>query len=225
MKSNSNGPRIIIGMVVVVAIALIGLIVPTLLSQFKSASSGNVAPAAVVAQGTAVSLPSISRTTAGSSAARGRVRTSPVPETTIVTSAKAQNTTPLATGNSSSPLAIDVISATYTPSGKPSSGCSQIDNNTPGQRFDFVINVVNHTGVNLGAGDWGAQAYSGDKALALCYFGQTAQLPVLVNDAKTLVNLVAFTDVNEPVTTVVLGTTSGFEARTCFSEGKVVACK
>ncbi len=224
MKSNSNGPRIIIGMVVVVAIALIGLIVPTLLSQFKSASSGNVAPAAVVAQGTAVSLPAISRTT-GSSAARGRVRASPVPETTVVTSANAQNTTPLATGNSGSPLAIDVISATYAPSGKPSSGCSQIDSNIPGQRFDFVVNVVNHTGVNLGAGDWGAQAYSGDKALALCYFGQTAQLPVLVSDAKTLVKLVAFTDVNEPVTTVVLGTTSGFEARTCFSEGKVVVCK
>ncbi len=229
MNAKSNGSRIIITLVVVAALALVGLLASIFLPR-SGLLGGNFAPASgavpatnsAVAQGTAVSLPAISRSN-GSSAARGRVRSSPIPETTIITSS--QSTTPQATGDTNSPLTMDVLNATYTPSGKPSAGCSQIDNTVQGQRFDFVVNVINHGGVNLGAGDWGAQAYSGDKLLTLCYFGQTAQLPTLVNDAKTLVALVAFTNVNEPVTTIVLGTTSGLEARTCFADGKVVPCK
>ncbi len=227
MNTKSNGSRIIIGLVVIAALALIGLLTAMFFSRGGFPGS-NFAPAAgakgtvTLPQGTALSLPAISRST-GASAARGRVRTSPVPEATIIT--RTQSSTPLATGDINSQLAVDVLSATYTPSGKPSAGCAQIDPATPGQRFDFVVNVMNRSGATLGAGDWGAQAYSGDKQLTLCYFGQTAQLPVLVNDGKTLIALVAFTDPNESVTSIVLGTTSGLEARTCFANGKIVPCK
>ena len=226
-SSKSNGPRIIIGLVVLAALVLIGLIVPTFLSKSGIPGLSGFAPAAGAPQapspsGTAISMPAVARSNNAGSAARGRVRNSPVPEATIISP---QNTTPQATGDVSAPLAMDVLSASYSASGKPTAGCAQIDPNATGQRFDFVVNVSNHTGVNLGAGDWGAQAYSGDKALTLCYFGQTAQLPTLVNDAKTLVTLVAFTSTNEPVTSIVLGTTSGVETRACFADGKVTACK
>lgn len=230
MNANPKGPRIIIGLVILVGLALIGLLVPTFLSKsgLPGLTSSNFAPAAGAPaaptgpQGTAVSLPPVVRSNAVS-VARGRVRNSPVPETTIVINS--QNTTPQATGDINAPLAMDVLSASYSSSGKPATGCGQITPDLQGQRFDFVVNVTNHTGVNLGAGDWGAQAYSGEKALTLCYFGQTPQLPNLVNDAKTLVTLVAFTDPGEQVTSVVMGTTSGIEARTCFADGKVVPCK
>jgi len=119
---------------------------------------------------------------------------------------------------------MEVISAAYTPSGKPSNGCAQIDNAAQGQRFDFAVNIVNQTGANLNPGDWGAQAYSGSEPLTLCYFGQTAQLPTLQNSARTNITLVAFTDANKPVTSIVIGTTNGNEAKVCFAGDHVITC-
>lgn len=217
MKVNS-GTRIIVILVVIGALALTGLVVPLLLSRSKLASTGvsNVSPAAGGANGTAVSLPTAAANNSGGRALRGGVRSSPVP-----TTQSPNVTVPL---TASAPLYMEVLSAAYTPSGKPSNGCAQIDNAAQGQRFDFAVNIVNQTGADLNPGDWGAQAYSGSEPLTLCYFGQTAQLPTLQNSARTNITLVAFTDGSKPVTAIVIGTTNGNEAKVCFAGDHVITC-
>lgn len=216
MKATS-GTRIIVILVIIGALALTGLVLPMLLSRSQLASTGvsNVAPAAggATTNGTAVALPTGA---VGARGIRGGVRSSPVPTT--------QGVSVSVPVTASAPLYMEVLSAAYTPSGKPSNGCGQIETTTQGQRFDFAVNIINQTGNDLNPGDWGAQAYSGGEPLTLCYFGQTAQLPTLQNSARTNITLVAFTDASKPVTSIVIGTTNGNEAKVCFAGDHVITC-
>lgn len=123
----------------------------------------------------------------------------------------------------SGPFRIDIASAIYDVSGKPSQGCAVFDNRVPARRFTLSFSVINDAEGDLGAGDWGAAAFVGAKRATLCLAGG-AGLPALPKGQSIPVTLVAFVEPDEAVTQLSINGVNGASARICFNEEKVVAC-
>jgi hypothetical protein len=118
---------------------------------------------------------------------------------------------------------IEVLSALYDVSGKPTQGCSVFDNRVPARRFTFQLAVVNDSGANFQPGEWGAAAYIGTARTTLCFSGAGA-LPAFPNGTRQQVSLVAFANPDQSITSVSISTLNGLSARVCFQEERVVAC-
>lgn len=123
----------------------------------------------------------------------------------------------------SGPFRIDITSALYDVSGKPSQGCAVFDNRVPARRFTLSFNIVNEAQGDLAAGDWGAAAFAGTKRATLCLAGG-AGLPALPKSKAMPVTLVAFVEPDEAVTQLAINGVNGAAAKVCFNEEKVVAC-
>ena len=121
------------------------------------------------------------------------------------------------------PFRVEVLSALYDVSGKPSQGCTVFDNRVPARRFTFQLAVINDSGADLQPGEWGAAAYTGNERVTLCLAGQ-GKLPQFVNRTRQQITLVAFTKPDQSVSSVSLSTLSGLSARVCFQEERMVAC-
>ena len=129
----------------------------------------------------------------------------------------------LVTEPTPSALRIEVLSAIYDVSGKPSRGCALFDNRMPTRRFTFQLAVVNDSGVSYQPGEWGAAAYANGARATLCLSG-TGGLPAFANGTRQPITFVAFTEPDQWVTSVSISTLNGLSARVCFEEERVVAC-
>jgi hypothetical protein len=118
---------------------------------------------------------------------------------------------------------LEVLSALYDVSGKPTQGCAALDNKAPARRLTLQLAVVNDSGLNFQPGEWGAAAYTGNTRATLCFSG-TGGLPAFANGTRQSVMFVAFTNPDQSVTSVTISTLNGLSARACFEEERVVAC-
>jgi hypothetical protein len=118
---------------------------------------------------------------------------------------------------------VEVLSALYDVSGKPTQGCAAFDNKVPVRRLTLQLAVVNDSGVNFQPGEWGAAAYMGSARATLCFSG-AGGLPPFATGTRQPVMFVAFANPDQSVTSVTISTLNGLSARACFEEERVVAC-
>jgi hypothetical protein len=125
---------------------------------------------------------------------------------------------------SGQPLRIDVLGTAYDVSGKPAQGCTVFDNRVPTRRLTLRLAIVNGTGSDVPAAEWGAAAFSGNTRAVLCLAGDARQLPVLSRDNPQPVTLVAFVAPDQMVSRLQLRLKSGAVADVCFDQEQVVDC-
>jgi hypothetical protein len=118
---------------------------------------------------------------------------------------------------------VEVLSALYEVSGKPTQGCAAFDNKVPVRRLTLQLAVVNDSGLNFQPGEWGAAAYMGSARATLCFSG-VGGLPPFATGTRQPVMFVAFANPDQSVTSVTISTLNGLSARACFEEERVVAC-
>ena len=244
-KPNILGLIIVLIAVSLVAVGVFGLLsrndravisVPVSTSNTASGSAATTEQPAPIAPAAAQPIET-PQETVQSAVVRGGSRGKPSQPTVTSSDASSEitlpgETTPTSSPNTSGPLAsvpgaapfrVEVLSALYDVSGKPSQGCAVFDNRVPARRFTFQLAVVNDSGADLQPGEWGAAAYTGNTRVTLCFAGP-GRLPQFANRTRQQVTLVAFTTPEQSVTAVSLSTLSGLSARVCFQEERVVAC-
>jgi hypothetical protein len=180
--------------------------------------AGQVAPsqATVTVQSAVVRGGSRSKPTAVSQTAPGEVK---LPgETSAIARAGDLVNVP-----GTSAFRVEVLSALYDVSGRPTQGCTAFDSKVPVRRLTLQLAIVNDSGMNFQPGEWGAAAYIGNARATLCFSGDGG-LPVFVSGMRQSVTFVAFADADQAVTAVTISTLNGLSARACFEEERVVAC-
>ena len=122
---------------------------------------------------------------------------------------------------------LELASARYETSGRPTQNCGRFKADDVVRKFTFTLQVTNNTGADLDATGWGAVAYTGEKPAAqLCYFKTEGPLvPTLLHGQTRQVTLSAFIEPEQRISKIVIGDNVGNAARICLKDTQVVDCE
>lgn len=122
---------------------------------------------------------------------------------------------------------LNLVTARYELSGRPTLRCGGFDGNDPVRKFTFTLAITNKTGADVGQSSWGAVAWTQKgRAFQLCYFeAEGPTVPDLPAGQSQRVTLSAFIERNQSITSILVGDNAGNLGRICIRGAQQVPCQ